>query len=139
MKRLTLIDKALLLKNTPLFGSLDLDLLLPIADKLVAIEYDAGETIFGEGEQGTKMFLIVEGSIELTSRSEKVLLKESNFFGDESLFNEQLRAYSAISKSDSLLLTLTKNNLFSIISESPTVAISFLQVYATTIPFREVR
>lgn len=136
MKRLTLIDKALLLKKTSLFGTLDLDLLLPIADKLNPVEYDEGETVFGEGEQGNRMFLIVEGQVQLKNDKQSILLDGEDFFGDEALFNEQPRTYAAISKTDSVLLILSRTNLLTIISEAPSVAVALLQVYTTASPFR---
>lgn len=139
MKRITLIDKAFLLKKTPLFGSLDLDLLLPIADKLTLSEYDAGEIIFGIGEQANRMFLIVRGFVELKDLHKKTFAKLSgeDFFGDEAIFNEKNRAYEAFSQSDTILLSLSRTNLLTIISECPSVALGFLQVYTTTFPIRQ--
>jgi len=136
MKKLTLIDKALLLKKTSLFESLDLDLLLPIADKLTPVEYDPEETVFGAGEQGNRMFLIVEGQVNLYNNQQSIVLGIKDFFGDESLFNEQPRTYAAVSKTDSTLLTLSRTNLLTIISEAPSVAVALLQVYTTATPFR---
>lgn len=136
MKRLTLIDKALLLKKTSLFGALDLDLLLPIADKLTPVEYDEGEAVFDEGEQGNRMFVIVEGRVQLKNDKQSIMLGGEDFFGDESLFNEQPRTYSAISKTHSVLVTLSRTNMLTIISEAPSVAVALLHVYTTASPFR---
>ena len=139
MKRITLLDKAFLLKKTPLFGTLDLDLLLPIADKLELIDYDKGEVIFSAKDQAHRMYLIIQGTVALKN-SEGVLLTElkaPGFFGDEAIFNEQPRAYSAISQTDALLLTLSRTHLLTIISECPSVAVGFLQVYSAALPFRK--
>lgn len=138
MKRLTLIDKAFLLKKTPLFENLDLDLLLPIADKLALTDYDAGEFIFRYQEQANRMYLIVKGVVEIRDHSSQLIatLSGEDFFGDESLFNEKPRGYEAFSKTDSQLLSLSRTNLLTIISECPSVAVAFLQVYSSTIHFR---
>jgi CRP/FNR family transcriptional regulator, cyclic AMP receptor protein len=137
MKRLTLIDKAFLLKKTPLFVSLDLDLLLPIADKLGIVSFHAGDFIFSNLEEAHRMYFILNGKVEIqVPPATLALLSQDDFFGDESIFNEKPRAYTAISKTDSTLLTLSRTNLLSIISECPSVAVGLLQVYASTIAFR---
>lgn len=138
MKRLTLIDKAFLLKKTPLFGNLDLDLLLPIADKLSLIDYDASENIFAAGDVAQRMYFIVKGAVEIRDQNNHVLavLEENDFFGDEAIFSETPRAYNAFSKIDTFLLTLSRTNLLTIISECPSVAVGLLQVYTSTTPFR---
>ena len=63
-------------------------------------------------------------------------LSVGDYFGDESLFNEQARGYIAICKSDALFLTLSRSHLLSIISECPSVAVSLLQSYASLLPCR---
>jgi CRP/FNR family transcriptional regulator, cyclic AMP receptor protein len=138
MKRLTLIDKAFLLKKTPLFGSLDLDLLLPIAEKLTLIDYDAGENIFTLGDDAQRMYFIYKGTVDITEKQGQVLatLHDNDFFGDESIFSEKTRAYNAISRTDTDIFTLSKTNLLTIISECPSVAVGLLQVYASITPFR---
>lgn len=138
MKKLTLIDKAFFLKRTPLFSTLDLDLLLPIADKLGVAEFDANEAIFSLNDEGFRMYFIVSGSVEIRNSQHQVLATLSNeeFFGDESLFNDKPRAYEAIARTDTLLLSLSRTNLLTIISECPNVAVGFLQVYTSQTPLR---
>ena len=141
MKRLNLIDKAFLLKRTSIFGTLDLDLLLAIADKLEAVEFDAGEVIFPIGQEAHRMYLIARGSVVIQDGHHRPLaqLATADIFGDESLFNEKPRAYEAISETDTLLMTLSRSYLSSIFSEYPSVALSFLQEYASSATFRPRR
>lgn len=138
MKRLTLLDKAFILKSSPLFAQLDLDLLLPIADKLSLILCDAGDVIFSIGEDAQRMYFTVKGNVAIVNKEEKVLaqLGPNDFFGDESLFSEQPRAYEAKCQTNAVLLGLSRTNLLTIISEAPTVATGLLQAYASTTPFR---
>lgn len=138
MKHLTLIDKAFLLKKTPLFGMLDLDLLLVISDKLGAIAIDAEEYIFGVGDPANRMYFIVNGEVEIRDEKQKpiALLHTPDFFGDEALLSDTPRGYLAISKVDALLLTLSKTNLLTIISECPQVAVGLLQAYTSYNKFR---
>ena len=62
MTRLTLIDKAFLLKRTPLFSALDLDLLLTIADKLGLVAFEPKDWIFVAEEEANRMYFIVKGT-----------------------------------------------------------------------------
>lgn len=138
MTKLTLIDRAFFLKKTPLFGTLDLDLLLAIADKLQILPFQGGQTIFRIDEEAFRMYFIVEGVVEIHDDGQKVLavLKEGDFFGEESFFNEQPRAYEAKTQTDCVLLGLSRTNLLTIISECPSVAVGLLQAYSLGSSFR---
>lgn len=138
MKRPTLIDKAFLLKRTPLFSALDLDLLLGIADKLSSVDYDRGDFVFFPNEEANRMYFIFRGEVEIRVNPPKpyLTLKSGDFFGEESLFNNQPRAYEALCPIETHLLTLSRTNLYTIISECPSVALGFLQVYTPAMKFR---
>lgn len=137
MKTLTLIDRAFFLKRIPIFSRLDLDLLLAIADKLQIGTIDPGETIFRFEEEAFHMYFIVKGQVALRQPDHPpVILGPEEFFGDESIFNERVRAYEAVSQAETTLLGLTRTNLLTIISECPSVAVGFLQTYTSAMPFR---
>lgn len=138
MKRYTLIDKAFLLKRNPLFGQLDLDLLLPIADKLSLAHFDKDDLIFDLQEEAHRMYFIVKGTVLITDEEGKELahLAGEDFFGDEALFNDKPRQYGARCIEDTFLLSLSKTNLLTIISECPSVAVGLLQSYTKATPFR---
>ncbi len=136
MKALTLIDKAFLLKKTTLFGSLDLDLLLTIADKLDLMRYKKGESIFTNGQEANLMYLIAEGSVSIKCNEIEADLSKGEFFGDESVFNEKARAYSATCSGSATLFTLSRNHLLGIIAECPSVAIALLEAYSARVNFR---
>lgn len=123
MKKIGLIDKAFLLKRTPLFSNVELDLILAAADKLGLSDWDPGETIFNIGDEATRMYFIAQGEVDCNDQR----LSPPHFFGDEALFNERPRAYKAVSVGETLLLTLSKTNLLTIISECPQVAVGLLQ------------
>ncbi|MBI3901027.1 MAG: cyclic nucleotide-binding domain-containing protein, partial [Chlamydiia bacterium] len=129
----SLIEKAFFLKKVRIFNDLDLELLLAIAEKLHEDDYDAGEKIFTPGQVANRIYLIEKGVVQIfdTTLHLQAELLVGDYFGDESLFNEQSRSYSAICKSDALFLTLSRSHLLSIISECPSVAVSLLQTYAS--------
>ncbi len=135
MKKITLIDKAFLLKRSVLFQDLDLDLLLTIADKLNVLPYQKGDEVFPVGQPANRMYLIARGSVELKDGEgvNIAVLATADFFGDESLFSGQPRGYSATCDQDSVLLSLSRSHLQNILSECPSVAIGFLEVYTKAV------
>ncbi len=138
MKRLTLIDKAFLLKRTAPFSALDLDLLLIVADKLGLVMFDPGDYIFVIEEEANRMYFIVQGEVQIQASHKRSLytLESGEFFGEESLFNNKPRGYAAFAPVKTHVLTLSRTNLYTIISECPSVAVGFLQVYTSLLPLR---
>ncbi len=134
----SLIEKAFFLKKLRLFNELELELLLAIAEKIQEDDYDAGEKIFAFGQVGNRIYFIVSGQVEIFDEKGKLLSEISSrgYFGDESLFNEQPRAYLASCKTDTLLFTLSRSHLLSIISECPSVAVALLHTYSQELPCR---
>ncbi len=138
MKQLSLIEKAFFLKKIELFSPLDLDLLLAISDKMSQDIYDHEECVFSVNQVANRMYLIAEGSVQITFKDFSLKkLEKGAFFGDEALFNENPRTYSAICTSNTLFLTLSRTNLLTIISECPTVAVSLLKCYTKAISCRQ--
>lgn len=140
MKPPSLIEKAFFLKKVRLFSELEFELLLSIAEKVHEDDYDANEKVFTVGQAANRIYLIERGVVELFDDRGRTLieLEAGDFFADESLFNENPRAYGAICKTNAILYTLSRSHLLSIISECPTVAIALLQIYAGAIPCRHL-
>ena len=134
----SLIEKAFFLKKVRLFSDLELELLLAIGEKLHEDDYDAGEKIFVQGQVANRIYFIEKGVIQICDEKMRVQceLSAGDYFGDESLFNEQPRGYVALCKTDALFLTLSRSHLLSIISECPSVSISLLQAYSHQLPCR---
>ena len=136
----SLIEKAFFLKKLRLFSDLDLEILLAIAEKLHEDEYEKEEKVFTPGQVANRIYLIESGSVQIFDEHKRPLceLGVGDYFGDESLFNEQPRSYTAICKADTLFLTLSRSHLLSIISECPSVAVTLLQTYSQQLPCRYV-
>lgn len=132
MKPFSLIEKAFFLKKVKIFADLDLDLLLAVAEKLYYDEYDQNERVFSLNQVANRMYIIIDGIVQILDEKMRLVseLSSGDFFGDESLFNEQPRSYFAVCKTDAHLLILSRSHLLSIISECPSVSVSLLQSYA---------
>jgi CRP-like cAMP-binding protein len=136
MKNLSLIEKALLLKEAPLFAALDLEMLLPISDKMGALDIKRDTPLFSKGDEGKRLYLIVAGEVELSDGTSQATLGPGQFFGDEALVSGEPHAYSARCTEGSKLLALSQGNLLTILHECPSVAICLLEGYAKRNPFR---
>jgi CRP-like cAMP-binding protein len=138
MPSFNLIDKAFLLKKSPLFEALDLDLLLSIADKIESSHYRPNDMIFQCGQDAQRLYLIVSGEISIEDRNgiELARLLPGEYFGDEAMFTEKRREYSAICRSKAELFSLSRSHLLSIFQECPSVALSFLEAYTCLLVFR---
>ena len=138
MRNFNLIDKTFLLKKTSLFQMLDLDLLLSIADKMESLHCRTDDKVFQYGQEANRMYVILVGEVLIEDKNGTRLaeLSSGDFFGDEALFNEKKREYSARCKTRVELLTLSRSHLLSIINECPQVAISLLGGYASSLTFR---
>jgi CRP-like cAMP-binding protein len=134
----SLIEKAFFLKKMRLFCELDLEILLAIAEKLYEDDYEKDEKIFTPGQVANRIYLIAEGTVQIQNEQRKILceLHAGDYFGDESLFNEQARTYAAICKTEALFYTISRSHLLSIISECPSVAVTLLQSYSQLLPCR---
>lgn len=134
----SLIEKAFFLKKMRLFCELDLEILLAIAEKLHEDDYEKDEKVFTPGQVANRIYLIAEGTVLIQTEQRKTLaeLNAGDYFGDESLFNEQPRSYAAICKTDALFYTISRSHLLSIISECPSVAVTLLQSYSQLLPCR---
>lgn len=132
MKHFSLIEKAFFLKKVKIFVDLDLDLLLAIAEKLLYDEYDHKEQVFSIHQAANRMYIIYDGTVQILDQHMQTVceLNSGDFFGDESLFNEQPRSYFAVSKTNTRLFILSRSHLLSVISECPSVAVALLQSYA---------
>lgn len=141
MKELTLIETAFLLKKTDLFQELDLDMLVSIADKAHQDIYYKNEKVFTTEQNAYRFYIIAKGSVDIyyPSQIPVVSLKENDCFGEESLFNDELRAYDAICSSETLFITLSKPLLMNVISEAPQVALALLEKFSKNHPCRFIK
>lgn len=130
----SLIEKAFFLKKMRLFSELDLEILLAIAEKLHEDEYEKDEKVFTPGQVANRIYLIEKGTVQILGSG--LELHASDYFGDESLFNDQPRSYTAVCKTDVLFFTISRSHLLSIISECPSVAVTLLQSYSQLLPCR---
>lgn len=120
----TAMNRLLLLKRVALFKNLSFDELLLIDKSLEQTQVFAGEIIFTEGDWGTHLYLVAEGTVQLVKEvdgapREFKRLSQGQYFGEVALFDDAPRWDGAIALEDCTLLKLGKNRFLSLITQRP--------------------
>jgi CRP/FNR family cyclic AMP-dependent transcriptional regulator len=95
-------------------------------------QYRAGETIVREGESGDCLYVIQSGEVEVIrerdgAEVQLAVLKESDFFGEGSLFDREKRSATVRALGEVRVLTVDKKTLLRRIQEDPTLAYRIIE------------
>ena len=119
---------AALLGRTALFGSLAYDDRLDIADRMRAVAFGQGKSIFSRGDPGEEVFLVVDGCVRLSVLSmdgRTLSFKHANpgeIFGEIAVLDGGTRSADAIALTRVEVMTLPQGRLNTLIEENPRVA-----------------
>jgi len=116
------------LENVPLFAGLSRRQLGKLLVKFFEKEYPSGETIFGEGEPGKALFIVLTGKVSICrthKEGEELLatLTAGGYFGELALIDDQPRFASVRAVEPSVLLILYKSDFDDLIEGHRTLAI----------------
>jgi uncharacterized membrane protein len=120
-----------LLANIPLFESLipaDLDAL---SRRLEQAEYADSDVIFRQGDQGSSLFIIEDGAVEISygegrGRITLATLFTGQYFGELSLFDGSPRSATATAARGSRLMRLDREDLVDFINKNPSAALRII-------------
>ena len=95
-------------------------------------QYGAGETIVREGEPGDCLYVIQSGEVEVIrerdgAQVQLAVLRESDFFGEGSLFDREKRSATVRALGEVRVLTVDKKTLLRRIQEDPTLAYRIIE------------
>ncbi len=111
------MDKLAVLSGSPLFEMLSNQELEAIAELSRPRRFQAGQTIFEEGELGDSVYVIASGDVEVVRRDAQgqpqiiAVLGGQQFFGEMSLIDKEYRSATVRARTDCELLHLTAENL----------------------------
>jgi CRP/FNR family cyclic AMP-dependent transcriptional regulator len=103
-----------LLRQAAIFKGLEDDELAQVAEVCKTETFVSGEYIFREGENGNRLYLIVEGEVRISrvvpGSGEEALavLKPGSLFGEMAVFDRSERSTDAISNGGTTVLTITR-------------------------------
>ena len=125
-----------LLSRTPLFGALDEEGASALRGEMHSIEITRGERLFGEGDVGDKLYVVLEGKIKLTRTAadgrENLLsvIGPGEMFGELSLFDPRPRTQTATALTDTRLGALDHQALRDWVTDRPDMALHLLRALA---------
>ena len=120
-----------LLSNIPLFESLTDDDVDALASRLDRVEDEQGTTIFYQGDEGSALFVVEDGAVEISygeGKTKFVLatLFAGQYFGELSLFDGAPRSATATALKRSRLIRLDREALVEFVNGSPAAAMRII-------------
>jgi CRP/FNR family transcriptional regulator, cyclic AMP receptor protein len=124
------------LKETPLFEELSDEDATALRAAIINVHLNRGERLFSEGDDGDKLYIILEGKIKLTKAApdgrENLLSVHGpgEMFGELSLFDPIPRTSSATAVTSARLAGIAHDEMRTWLSSRPEVAMHLLQALA---------
>lgn len=112
-----------ILKKIPFFQQLTEDDIQAIIDNVQMNYFPEGHTIFKEGDEGDKMYIIKRGNVQVI-RDQAILaeLTDNAFFGEMALVSEEPRNADVVTTSETEVLTLDKYDFRKLLATNPNIA-----------------
>lgn len=93
--------------------------------------FNAGETIFNEGDEGNVMYGVVAGTVHIIYKGKLLnVIEPGGPFGEMALVDDSPRSASAVAHTDVTLEVVTKERFKFMVQESPIFALFVMQVMA---------
>jgi len=97
-----------------------------------AVEFEAGEFVFKEGELGTEMYIVQEGRVEILKdlQGESRLLatlEKGDFFGEMSVLEDLPRTASVKAATDVKLLMINGSTFDQMLRSNPEIAVRMMR------------
>jgi CRP/FNR family transcriptional regulator, cyclic AMP receptor protein len=125
-----------MLRQAPLFESLDDAATRELEAGATDVELTRGDRLFGEGDEGDSLYVVLDGKIKLTRAAadgrENLIsvLGPGEMFGELSLFDPRPRTMSAAAVTDVRLAALAHDYLRTWLTGRPDVAMHLLAALA---------
>ena len=115
------------LKSLEIFSAFSEDILESLTPYVKIETYHEGELIFKEGDEGTAMYIIEKGRVEIRKK-DKILFffKDGSVFGEMALFENAERSADAVAGTDLTLYRVNNRDFRKFIFEHPEPGVQFL-------------
>jgi uncharacterized membrane protein len=125
------VSRGELLANIPLFESLTAEDLASLSGRLEETDYNEGDVIFNQGDEGSSLFLIEDGAVEISYGEGKAKVRlaalfTGQYFGELSLFDGAPRSATAVAAKRSRLIRLDRKDLVDFVNKNPAAALRII-------------
>jgi len=128
-------DRAALLRQIRLFAALPEAATTELERRVTERRYKADQLLFAQGDPGSELLIIQEGGVKIFQPgagggAEVVLalLGKGDFFGELSLLEGRPRGASALTLSDTVLLSLQREDFLQVLQQTPDAVLHVLRV-----------
>ena len=122
------------LKKTELFGNLNESRLNTVLSQSSVDSFPEGKTIFRQGEEATRLYILIEGTIHLTVKAQEqtdfmtsIIEKEGAVFGIPSLIEPFRYNVTATCLKPSKVLTIEADHLMKNMEEDPKMGMEVMK------------
>jgi len=122
------------LKETELFGNLNESRLNTVLSRSSVDSFPEGKTIFRQGEEATRLYILIEGTIHLTVKAQEqiafmtsIIEKEGAVFGIPSLIEPFRYNVTATCLKPSKVLTIEADHLMKNMEEDPKMGMEVMK------------
>jgi CRP/FNR family transcriptional regulator, anaerobic regulatory protein len=121
------------IEKVPIFSSLSVEEMLEVSMTTTQREYEKGETIYLEGENVEKLFIISTGKVKVTKLSESGkeqiirVLGAGDFMGELSLFTKSPLNSNAEALEPTIVCIVDGKKINSLIEKRPSIAMKILR------------
>ena len=128
-KPIEIENRMVLLKQIPVFSTLDKKGLSALAALLVERKTRAQEALFKKGDPGESMYILAEGEVRVHDGNHVIArLKAGEVFGEYALLDTEKRSASVTTETVSRILMLDRKALMPFLSQYPEIVLSMLQL-----------
>lgn len=114
-------------RQLPLFAPLPNDLLQQTLSAVQVLRYEAGETVFHQGETSKGMYLLINGRADLIRKDEYgndvrlASLSANQFINEKSLYEKGRETATLVIRATSDILHISRNQLWDVVANYPQI------------------
>lgn len=133
---LSTVEKVILLKKVPIFEHLGGEELISISDIAQEKDYKKNEIVFYEGTVGYELYIVINGSVEISRKmpdgTKKIVVHigQYDYFGEMSLFEDSSHSATATAKEDTKSLVIPREGFIDICNEYPAIALEIIKIFS---------
>lgn len=130
-----LIEKVRLLLKIPLLSKIGPSNAVQLASSIDISKFDAGQTLFRQGDVGEEAFIILSGKAEVITEGPEgevavATVEQHQFIGEIAILIDVPRTATVVASTDMTTLVISKQTFYDLLAEYPVVGIEVMRELA---------